>query len=237
MWIILVVLFAFFVQSATITGSIYNENLEMEDNVLVELQNGALQRYLAVDGSYSFEVEPGAYTLVASKQGKMSEEQLIVGNEVRMVYDLFLLESFVDEDELWQQSGEDLDLSDQSRETQWWGYLLGVLILGYGLWRIISYRRKLGSLRSFRRRVARENSKSVEEHAHEVAKDPKYIDDALAILRAHDGRITQKQLRREMNYLSEAKVSLIVSELEHKGVVEKIKKGRGNIVLMKEEFK
>ncbi len=33
--------------------------------------------------------------------------------------------------------------------------------------------------------------------------------------------------------LSEAKISLILTELEHKGKVEKIKKGRGNVILLK----
>ena len=42
-----------------------------------------------------------------------------------------------------------------------------------------------------------------------------------------------KELRKEMLYLSEAKVSLIVTELEHKGLVEKIKKGRGNVLILK----
>src|SRR3989344_2647515 len=49
----------------------------------------------------------------------------------------------------------------------------------------------------------------------------------------HDGRINQKELRKEMLYLSEAKVSLIVTELEHKGMIEKIKKGRGNVLILK----
>ena len=33
--------------------------------------------------------------------------------------------------------------------------------------------------------------------------------------------------------MSEAKISLMIAELEHKGLVEKIKKGRGNIVVLK----
>ena len=43
-------------------------------------------------------------------------------------------------------------------------------------------------------------------------------------------RTTQKELRKEIP-LSEAKISLIVSDLEDKGKIRKIKKGRGNILI------
>jgi uncharacterized membrane protein len=45
-------------------------------------------------------------------------------------------------------------------------------------------------------------------------------------------RITQKEIRKEVP-LSEAKISLIISEMEHRGIIEKIKKGRGNIIVLK----
>ena len=43
-------------------------------------------------------------------------------------------------------------------------------------------------------------------------------------------RTTQKDLRKEVP-LSEAKISLIISDLEDKGKVRKIRKGRGNILI------
>lgn len=46
-------------------------------------------------------------------------------------------------------------------------------------------------------------------------------------------RITQKDLRNQIP-LSEAKISLIISDLEDKGMIRKIKKGRGNILIFKE---
>ena len=33
--------------------------------------------------------------------------------------------------------------------------------------------------------------------------------------------------------ISESKVSLILTELEHKGKIERVKKGRGNVILLK----
>jgi uncharacterized membrane protein len=53
----------------------------------------------------------------------------------------------------------------------------------------------------------------------------------LAIIEKNDGRITQLDLRKALPY-SEAKVSLIVSDLESRGLVKKIKKGRGNVLIL-----
>jgi len=56
--------------------------------------------------------------------------------------------------------------------------------------------------------------------------------DIIDFIKSKGGRTTQKEIRRKFPS-SEAKISLIISELENKGVVEKIKKGRGNIILLK----
>jgi len=42
-------------------------------------------------------------------------------------------------------------------------------------------------------------------------------------------RLTQKELRKKLPW-SEAKVSLIVADLEERGLIKKLKKGRGNIL-------
>lgn len=55
--------------------------------------------------------------------------------------------------------------------------------------------------------------------------------DVLTIMEKNGGRITQLELRKLLPY-SEAKVSLIVSDLENRGIVKKIKKGRGNILIL-----
>ena len=57
-------------------------------------------------------------------------------------------------------------------------------------------------------------------------------DDMKNVLRAldgHEGRATQKELREALGF-SDAKLSLIISELEHSGYVKKFKRGRGNII-------
>jgi len=65
---------------------------------------------------------------------------------------------------------------------------------------------------------------------------PKLPDDlklVMDIIESKDGRITQKELRKRTGY-SEAKMSLAIADLERRGLVEKVKKGRGNIIFLKE---
>lgn len=60
---------------------------------------------------------------------------------------------------------------------------------------------------------------------------PQDCREVLAIMEKNGGRITQLDLRKALPY-SEAKVSLIVSDLENRGLVKKIKKGRGNVLIL-----
>ena len=58
------------------------------------------------------------------------------------------------------------------------------------------------------------------------------LEKVLKVIRSHGGRTTQKEIRKEIP-LSEGKISLIITELEHMKIIKKIKKGRGNIIVLK----
>ncbi|AKB37680.1 hypothetical protein MSSAC_3090 [Methanosarcina siciliae C2J] len=49
------------------------------------------------------------------------------------------------------------------------------------------------------------------------------------LIRDNGNRITQRELRKKSPY-SESKVSLMLSDLEERGLIEKFKRGRGNII-------
>ncbi len=61
---------------------------------------------------------------------------------------------------------------------------------------------------------------------------PEDLAKVVEIIRKEGGRITQKDLRKKLGY-SEAKMSLVIADLERRGIIEKIKKGRGNIIFLK----
>jgi len=60
------------------------------------------------------------------------------------------------------------------------------------------------------------------------------LNDVLNFIKKQKGRVTQKEIRKSL-LLSEAKTSLILTELEHKNIIERIKKGRGNIIILKDK--
>lgn len=218
------------VSATTLQGTIYNTNLEPEVDTLIQINTIPEQRFLAREGTYQFEVSPGTYILTAQKEALMVTEEVVVSAQGTYIYDIFLLPDFADEDDLWNDTTEELLEEEQQFP---WQYIVAGIILLLLAYRFYRARKKYGSLWKFRRKIKEEAAKTVEQHKEELAKEPGYIEKALEIIKKHDGRITQKDLRKEMLYLSEAKISLILTELEHKGKIEKIKKGRGNVVVLK----
>lgn len=61
---------------------------------------------------------------------------------------------------------------------------------------------------------------------------PEDLKAVVDVIKAKGGRITQKELRKILGF-SEAKMSLIIADLERRGIVEKVKKGRGNLIFLK----
>jgi len=78
--------------------------------------------------------------------------------------------------------------------------------------------------------VEPEGSEELEQGGAESA-IPSDLQEVLSIIRAHEGRITQKDLRLRLN-CSEAKASLMITDLEDRGLVKKVKKGRGNVIIL-----
>lgn len=63
---------------------------------------------------------------------------------------------------------------------------------------------------------------------------PADLREVIDIIRGQKGRITQKDLCSRLK-CSEAKVSLMLFDLEKRELIEKFKKGRGNIVILRDE--
>jgi len=63
---------------------------------------------------------------------------------------------------------------------------------------------------------------------------PADLQEIMDIIRGQGGRITQKDLRSKLRY-SEGKVSLMLADLERRELIEKFKRGRGNVVILRDE--
>lgn len=58
---------------------------------------------------------------------------------------------------------------------------------------------------------------------------PEDLKELLELIRNSGNRVTQREIRKKSPY-SESKVSLMLSDLEERGLIEKFKRGRGNII-------
>ncbi|MBU1245966.1 MAG: hypothetical protein KKH88_00890 [Nanoarchaeota archaeon] len=197
------------VNATTIHGGIYDFNLDLLENTIIEIDTTPKQSIVAKDAYYSFEVPEGSYILSASysEEGyilyEIDEEIQVVGDG-DYVFDLILLPAIDDDFYQWVDFDVDNPYSGESF-NYWWAIIIIIVVILL----IILF----------------------------LKKEPKPIlegdisDKVLEIIKKQGGRTTQKEIRKQIP-MSEAKISLVISELEHKGILKKIKKGRGNIIIL-----
>lgn len=206
--LLMVLLVPQLVLGATITGVVYDLDLEVVTSAVVSINTQPEQRAVTKDGTYTLTVPPGSYLLTAEaaiEQEKWSaEEELTVSADGDYTLDIILLPDLEINGDIDFEEGE---LPEVLPERDYTIYL----VLVVALVAII-----IGVLMLLGRRKA-------------PMEDDEYRAAVLKIIKKHKGRITQKALRKEVPF-SEAKVSLVISELESEGKIKKIKKGRGNII-------
>lgn len=205
---------------AEIYGSVYGPSLNKVPNLVIEIDSSPVQRLVSHTGDYSFNVNPGKnYTISAKIQNKVvAQESVFLSEEGRFILDLFVLPDFSEEDQIFFEVDEP-ELEDSLFSSGGSVWTIGAIIGGMLVLGMIYFRKSL-----FR--------KKNEIIQGETAPAKTDLDGIIEMIKKEGGRITQKDLRKHFP-LSEAKVSLMIAELEAKGKIEKIKKGRGNILILK----
>jgi uncharacterized membrane protein len=203
--------------SSTIHGSVYDLSLKKVNNVIIEIDTSPNQRYVSLNGSYAFEVPLGDYrikTYYNDESLKMSAvENITIENDGTYILDLFLYPNLENNEGLYGDIEFDIDepqMKDNFEFVDFVPYVLviaGIVTIGLSIYIFI---------------------KKTPKKIGKVGSD---LDKILLLLKKNHGRMTQKELRKEFP-LSEAKVSLMVAELESSGKVKKIKQGRGNIIIL-----
>ncbi len=84
------------------------------------------------------------------------------------------------------------------------------------------------------------SSKEQNKSSSELWKNPRInlpedLKELLELIRNSGNRITQREIRKKSPY-SESKVSLMLSDLEQRGLIEKFKRGRGNIIRIPDRY-
>ena len=207
--------------AAIVHGTIYDwSTLEPLNNTIVQVNSTPVQQLISKDGAYYFDLVPGAYEVGAKYYENNSleletTESITITSEGDYVLDLIMFPSIDLGEPLFNETVE-FDEEIVQQEQNW----LGIVILSVVLTTIILF---IGA--RFRFGPREHVEEKIEEKPKRLPKESKQVLDMIK----EEGRITQKELRKKLPW-SEAKVSLAVSDLEERGLIKKIKKGRGNIL-------
>jgi uncharacterized membrane protein len=215
--------------AAVIHGKVFSwETLEPVNGVIVEINTTPIQKKVTENGSYAFEVPPGNYKLKAYFATKGSElyaeENVTIVEEGKYVIDLVLFPKLE-----YPEIGEINDvefLVDGQNSNNYIYYIYAIPLIGLIV---------IVAVFIFKSKSKGEKPDFVEFKEEKVTDLPEDLKEILEVLVKEGGRISQRDLRKKLGY-SEAKVSLMIADLERRGIVEKVKKGRGNIIFLKDEF-
>jgi len=212
--------------AATVQGSVFDIFLDELDKAVVTIDTEPQQTSVSRGGVYSFELSPGTYTINAVFYGEdttyEAEEEIKIKKEGNFRIDLILTPN-LDQEILGEDNNEFEELNTDFTLEEERGINWGMIITLIAIMLIILYFHLSKS--HFIREVDESELKSENEEE---------LERVLKFLKNFGGRATQKDIRKKFPS-SEAKISLMITELESKGLVKKIKKGRGNIIILTKE--
>ena len=254
--ILILVLFAFNASIAsandvaTIHGAVYDwDSFSLLENSIVEVNSTPSQSMLANYGVYSFNLPPGNYLISASYYSNYTmvsyaEEEVTISDNGDYVLDLILLPTYLDDFNDTEFSELEEIASYGEDETNTWWYVLILFFVSILLMAAHFYMKRQNSdtgspSENLAETITNNESPSLDDADLVVSAEgndtyaslPDDLQAMLKIIELSEGRITQKELRSKVKY-SEAKVSLMVSDLEDRGLVHKFKKGRGNVIVL-----
>jgi len=243
--ILILVLLASFANAATISGTLFEwYTLEALDIAIVEIDTTPKQTIVTENGEYSFNVNPGTYNLqahyfVENKLVYLTEETVTIEEEGDFTVDLLMFPSLEEPEFLFDETDELGVLLEELEEEP--EDNIGQIISGLVLFIIAVTLIVFGTRKITKKITGLETERiGIEEKYFERPKDflqeetDKDLEEVLSILKRYGGRMTQKELRKKVTF-GEAKTSLIIAELEEDGKIKKFKKGRGNILVLKEK--
>jgi len=218
--IILIILFLILLidagDAAIVKGTIYGPDLEILQNAIIEVNTTPKQFYVAKDGTYTFNLPPGNYSIKAkyyqhSKLKYLDEEFVYVSGNGEFIVDFILLppEEEILKDYPISVTDEDFIIEEESNPTftlTLSAVILISIVLVYLTSAYIKKHKKISTL-------------------------PEDSEKVLEIIISKGGETTQKELRELLTF-SEAKVSLILKELEKNRLIKKVKKGRTNVLML-----
>jgi len=213
------------VLGAIIHGKVFDYNFGLAKNSIVNINTVPEQVVVSTAGTYSFNAPIGNYTITAILKDELDIIRFSVDINISIidngdyVRDLILF-PHEDLNELDLEEDVEQDLEEEKEEEKkempfYLRLIISFVILGI-----------LGLLLWF---VLKDKSKKRDLVGVETQPELDDMIKLLTFIMKHK-RVTQKEIRKEFP-MSEAKISLMITDLESQGKIRKIKKGRGNIIV------
>ena len=222
--------------TCTIGGVAYDYlTLEPLPDTIIEINTTPPQTYVSKDGNYRLNVPEGSYHLTAKHYENnlleyYTEENITVAGGGDYTLDLIMLPAIEDEflfDEPDLSDFDDVLIEDESQENQIWlmvpaviAFIFIITITGWYLLFARSKKIEEGTTEAM-----------IKSEEGDLRPLPDDLLEIVEILKKHDGRMTQKELRKLLPH-SESKISLMITDLENRGIVTRVKRGRGNVILL-----
>ncbi len=204
---------------AILHGTIYGPDLEIMKNVIVTVNSTPKQVYISKDGDYMFNLPLGSYRIEAKHVylDYYATENITIKKDGIYTLDLILMPKIDEIIEIQPNIDEKIFIEEKKGFSKFLILIVAIFLISTAL-----------SIYIYRNRI-KKAERDFEEVEEELPEDLRRVVD---LLERHGGRLTQKELRKMLPY-SEAKVSLMIADLEERGIVKKIKRGRGNIIILK----
>jgi len=237
--------------AAVVHGTTYEwSTFEALENTIVLVNSTPPQVLVAPSGSYTFDLPEGSYMIRAEYyKGNLleycAEEEVTIIGDGDFVLDLLMFPP-IEEVYLCENINfsEDLfdyeELPEDEADFRVLLYATGILSVLAIISALFLWKRG----KKVEKEDCGQEPLNPEPEAPEEPGEPEELEqggaepavpsdlqEVLSIIRDHEGRITQKDLRLRLN-CSEAKASLMVTDLGDRGLVKKVKKGRGNVIIL-----
>jgi len=223
----MLILLSSLAHAAVIQGNIYDLDFKKVGNVLISINTVPKQVFIAENGSYKVEVPTGSYVLEAkeAKNDLYLQTNVNVKDEGEFNLDLILIPSLEEINYLDEYENiADLEINAPAKTN--WTIIIALILSAIVAISIILVIFKKSKKENKESKLGEKADKEPE------SREKNDVERALKIIKSEGGRITQKDLREKLGDMSEAKASLLITELEHKNKVKRIKKGRGNVIIL-----
>ncbi len=244
--------------AAVVHGTTYEwSTFEALENTIVLVNSTPPQKLVAPSGSYTFDLPEGSYTIRAEYyRGNLleycAEEEITILGGGDFVLDLLMFppieEAYMCGDLNFSEDLFDYEeLHEDEEDSTVLLYVTGILsvlaiISALFLWKVGKKGAGTDGTEDYGYEPVEPEPEAPEESGEPGGSEeletvdaesaiPSDLQEVLSIIRAQEGRITQKDLRLRLN-CSEAKASLMITDLEARGLVKKVKKGRGNVIIL-----